>query len=132
MSCSIPRLISYYSDKVNIYNSDCFVKLPSYRTCPPPSMLYLTPTEVCHGPCGPTVVPIPQPLFPPGTFCRTGCEPCGPCGTSQTACGPCGTSQTACGPCGTSQTACGPCGTVQSGCGPCGTVQSGCGPCGQR
>lgn len=100
MSCSIPRLISYYSDKVNIYNSDCFVKLPSYRTCPPPSMLYLTPTEVCQGPCGPTVVPIPQPVFPPGTFCRTGCEPCGPCGTVQSGCGPCGTAQTGCAPCG--------------------------------
>ena len=119
MSCSIPRLISYYSDKVNIYNSDCFVKLPPYRTCPAPSMICLIAPQVCQGPCGPIIVPIPPPVFPAGTFCQTGC-------------GPCGTTESGCGPCGTTESGCGPCGTIKSGCGPCGTAQTACGPCGQR
>ena len=129
MSTSTPRLVSYYSNKFNIYTSDCFIKLPYYRTCPPPSMLYLTPTEVCQGPCGPTVVPVPQPLFPPGTFCRTGCDPLE---IAQTACAPCGTAQTGCAPCGTAQTACAPCGTAQYSYNSYITIQPGCGPCGQR
>ncbi len=43
MSCSVPRLVSYYSNKVNIYDSNCFIALPNYRTCPPPSCIILGP-----------------------------------------------------------------------------------------
>ena len=37
MSCPIPpKLVTYYSNKVNIYDNKCFIPLPNYKTCPPP------------------------------------------------------------------------------------------------
>ncbi len=87
MSCSVPRLLSYYSDKVNIYTSNCFVKLPPYKTCPPPPTLYLAQDYTNrwpYGSCGPC--PTQQTSYPNIPFCA-------PCATSSTGfplCGPCG------------------------------------------
>lgn len=79
MSCSTGRLVSYYSDKVNIYNSNCFIPLPNYRTCPPPSMIILqpAPTNNCnpYGQyCNPSPPPAPPPAPPPQSICSS----CGP------------------------------------------------------
>ncbi len=43
MSCPTPQLLSYYSNRINIYNNSCFIKLPNYKTCPPPSCTYIIP-----------------------------------------------------------------------------------------
>ena len=64
MSCSAGRLVSYYSDKVNIYNSNCFIPLPNYRTCPPPSMIMIGPNPNS----GPPMRPPPPP--------NSSCGPC--------------------------------------------------------
>lgn len=73
MSCSIPtKLVSYYSNKVNIYDSDCFIRLPNYITCPPPPCIYIAP-QMVFPPAGPyippAICPVPQPLNPPGLYC---------------------------------------------------------------
>jgi hypothetical protein len=75
-----PKLLSYYCNKVNIYTSDCFIPLPNYRTCPPPSMTFIYPGCSTTDFCGNTVpVPLPiaqrepYPYLPPGY---------GPCSTS--------------------------------------------------
>ena len=89
MSCSVPsKLLSYYSNKVNIYNNDCFIRLPDWNSCPPPPQIYISPVIV-YPPAGPyipsVIEPIQQPLFYPGAFCGNtsgscGDAPCGPCG----------------------------------------------------
>ena len=76
-----PKLLSYYTNKINIYTSDCFIPLPNYRTCPPPSMVYIYPNTLAPDACGIPSIPVPLPVSerqpypykPPG---------CGPCGTS--------------------------------------------------
>ena len=95
MSCSAPtKLLSYYSNKINIYNSDCYIKLPDWNTCPPPPQIYITP-QIVYPPAGPyipsEIVPIQQPLNYPGIYCgNTSSGPsCGPCGNTP-SCGPCG------------------------------------------
>jgi hypothetical protein len=95
MSCSAPRLLSYYSSKVNIYDSSCFIKLPDWKSCPAPSCIILGPNLVYPTPgpyIPPKVCPIPQPLNPPGAYCgkviapcNTGCSHLGteiPCNTN--------------------------------------------------
>lgn len=86
MSCTTPKLVSYYSDKVNIYTSDCFIPLPAWRTCPPPSMVMTGPGAPACGPCGPMIAPMAEPLYPPRPYvgaytsnssCGGGCGPCG-------------------------------------------------------
>ncbi len=83
MSCTPPKLLSYYSNKVNIYTSDCFIPLPAWRTCPPPSMPIIGPATTQCGPCGPMIIPLGEPLYPPrpyvggGNNCGGGCGPCG-------------------------------------------------------
>jgi len=73
-SCAPQKLLSYYSDKVCIYKSDCFIPLPTWRSCiPPPAAEYIVPMML--GPpdkCGgkPTVVPMPQPLNPSASYCN--------------------------------------------------------------
>ncbi len=79
MSCSAPRLLSYYSNKVNIYDSNCFIKLPDWRSCPAPPCIYLAP-QLVYPPAGPyippAVCPMPQPLNPPGAYCGKIIAPC--------------------------------------------------------
>jgi hypothetical protein len=75
MSCSAPtKLLSYYSNKVNIYDSSCFIKLPDWRSCPAPPYIYLSP-QLVYPPAGPyippAVCPVPQPLNLPGAYCGT-------------------------------------------------------------
>lgn len=99
MSCSAPRLLSYYSDKVNIYDSKCFIPLPNYKTCPPPSCTWLTPGEVYFQgySCPPLIKPLAPPLVPPGLCCGIKIEPCDdPCAANGSK--NCGTKQ-ACTPC---------------------------------
>lgn len=35
---TLQKLISYYSDKVNIYTNNCFIPLPTWQSCPPPAV----------------------------------------------------------------------------------------------
>jgi hypothetical protein len=77
-----PNKVNIYSNKVNIYTSNCFIPLPVHRSCPPPSMVMIGPGITEYGPCGPTVLPVAQPLYPPrpymGSYNNSG--GCGPCG----------------------------------------------------
>ena len=50
MSCKLPPLLSYYSDKINIYKNDCFAPLPVERSPPPPSMIIYQPLGNCGQP----------------------------------------------------------------------------------
>ena len=69
MSCPAPpKLLSYYSNKVNIYNNPSFIPLPTWRACPPPPCIYLTP-QVYYTNTPPPNAGCPQPL-------NTGCNPC--------------------------------------------------------
>jgi len=109
MSCLAPqKLLSYYSNKINIYDNCSFIPLPSWNSCPPPAQIYIGPEYVYPRP-GPYVPPVTVPIMPsfnyPGAYCD---KPCGPCG--DTPCGPCGGGNTPCGPCGGGNTPCGPCG----------------------
>jgi hypothetical protein len=103
MSCSAPpKLLSYYSNKVNIYNNDCYIPLPSWNSCPPPPQIYLAP-EYVYPPAGPYIPPETIPLNPPLNYPGAPCAsaPCGPCGGGASApCGPCGGGRAPCGPCG--------------------------------
>ena len=62
------------SDKVNIYDNDCFVPLPVLVTCPPPPMLVISPpicmTDIPPFTCIPPVPPIPIPPAPPAPPCN--------------------------------------------------------------
>jgi len=111
MSCSAPsKLLSYYSNKVNIYNNDCYIRLPDWNSCPPPAQIYMVPEYVYPSPgpyVPPVIVPGEIPLYNAGELCGNtqgscgGAEPCGPCGgNTSTPCGPCGNTSTPCGPCG--------------------------------
>jgi hypothetical protein len=89
MSLAPPKLLSYYSNKINIYKNDCYIPLPSWNSCPPPPQIYIMP-EYVYPPAGPyappIVVPIPQPTYYAGELCGTA-----GCGTAPRAsCGPCG------------------------------------------
>ena len=78
MSCSISPLLSYYSNKVNIYDNKCYIPLPNWRACPAPSCIIISPQYVYPGSCPcepPQICPIPQPLNPVGTFCNS-CTSC--------------------------------------------------------
>jgi len=98
MSCTAPpKLLSYYSNKINIYNNDCFIRLPDWNSCPPPPQIYVMPEFVLPSPgpyAPPIVVPIQPPTYYAGELCGNasyGSAPCGPCGSaSRTSCGPCG------------------------------------------
>lgn len=70
MSCSTNCL--YYSNKINIYTSDNFIKLPDYKLPPPSSCIYISPIYVFPSTmpnCPPPYVNIPQPLNVSGTYC---------------------------------------------------------------
>ena len=97
MSCTAPsRLVSYYSPKVNIYNSECFIPLPNWKSCPAPPCIYLAP-QLVYPPAGPyippVVCPMPQPLNPPGAYCAgiiASNKSCGPCsGSAPSGCSSC-------------------------------------------
>jgi len=80
MSCTVPpKLLTYYSNKVNIYDSSCFILLPNWRSCPPPPSIYIAP-QIVYPPAGPyippTVCPFPQSLHFPGTYCSGVNAPC--------------------------------------------------------
>ena len=87
MSLAPPKLLSYYSNKINIYKNDCYIPLPSWNSCPPPPQIYITP-QIVYPPAGPyipsVIVPIQQPVSYPGVYCGNApsgsCGPCGPCG----------------------------------------------------
>ena len=73
MSCSPQRLLSYYSNRVNIYDNSGFIPLPNYKTCPPPSMIMLQPNPNNYKPYGYSYAG--QPIntnLPPSN----GCAPC--------------------------------------------------------
>ncbi len=84
MSCTVPpKLLTYYSNKVNIYDSNCFIPLPDWRSCAPPPCIYMAP-QLVYPPAGPyvppAVCPVPQPLNPPGAYCGKIIAPCNtPC-----------------------------------------------------
>ena len=84
--CSDPqKLLSYYSNKINIYDNSSFISLPYWNSCPPPPQLYIVP-ELVYPPAGPYlspfIVPIQPPLYYAGTACTTSSitTSCGPCG----------------------------------------------------
>ena len=80
MSCIPPKLFSYYSNKVNIYNNDCYIHIPGVVACPPPSWIYIGPQIVYppSGYCPPRVEPYPQQMHPPGFYWTT-TTPCTSC-----------------------------------------------------
>ena len=40
-TCKVPpKLLTYYTNKVNIYDNPNYIKLPNYVTCPPPPLYY--------------------------------------------------------------------------------------------
>jgi hypothetical protein len=92
--CSDPqKLLSYYSNKVNIYNNDCYIKLPDWNSCPPPPQIYLTP-QIVYPPAGPyipsVIAPIQQPLNYPGIYCDNNpCATCAPCSGAPCSGAPC-------------------------------------------
>lgn len=99
--CSVPpKLLSYYSNKINIYDNCSFIPLPSWNSCPPPAQIYLAP-EYVYPRAGPYVPPVKVPIMPsfnyPGELCGNTSAGCGPCGGGS---GPCGSSSGPCGPCG--------------------------------
>jgi hypothetical protein len=75
------------SDKVNIYDNDCFVPLPVLVTCPPPPMLVMSP-PICmtdippftciphmnHVPPIPPAPPVPIPPVPPAPPAPCNCR----------------------------------------------------------
>lgn len=88
MSCSNPpKLLSYYSNKVNIYDNSNFILLPTWRSCPPPPCIYIAPQVIYPStepwkPC--SVQPMSIPINPPGTYCGSIiAPPCNPCNTNQ-------------------------------------------------
>lgn len=70
MSCKIPRLVYLYSNKINIYDNNCFIPLPAQPTpLPPPCMIY-QPLSYCG-------TPYPTPTYyPPNPMCISQAE-CG-------------------------------------------------------
>ena len=102
--CSDPqKLLSYYSNKINIYDNPSFIPLPDWNSCPPPpSQIYLEP-EYVYPPFGPYMpsysIPIQPPLYYAGELCANTSAPSG--GTIPAPCAPCGATRPApCGPCG--------------------------------
>lgn len=71
MSCTVPKLLSYYSDKINIYKSDSFIIVPAWRTCPPPSIPIIGPSVVVpyYGPIIPPMMPQNVPKNNGGACC---------------------------------------------------------------
>ena len=84
MSSAPPKLLSYYSNKINIYNNDCYIRLPDWNSCPPPQQIYIAPQYIFPPPgpyAPPVIVPIQPPLYYPGELCgNTPSASCGPCG----------------------------------------------------
>jgi hypothetical protein len=68
-----PRICKYYTDKINIYQSDAFIPLPAYITCPPPSMIIIAPYQTVNTPYGSIIQPIPQPMDTRLAYCG-GCQ----------------------------------------------------------
>jgi hypothetical protein len=98
MSCSdSQKLLSYYSNKINIYDNPSFIPLPDWNSCPPPpAQIYMEPEYVfpSAGPYMPLFsIPIQPPMYYAGEACADTRKPCAPCGTttrSGSSCGPCG------------------------------------------
>lgn len=77
MSCKTPALLSYYSDKVNIYQHHDFIPLSAIKSIPPPLPAPIINVTNSYG------VPYPVPThFPPFPSCascvaqNTCCESC--------------------------------------------------------
>jgi hypothetical protein len=83
-----PKLLTYYSNKINIYDNSSFIQLPDWVNCAPLPQIYLEPEYVYPSP-GPYVPPVIVPIMPPfnypGAYCGNKSTPC-----VTTSCGPCG------------------------------------------
>jgi len=63
----VPKLLSYYNNKINIYNNDNFIPLPTWRSCPAPPMQFIIPGVFSQIPCAPPeMVPMQPPVYPAG------------------------------------------------------------------
>lgn len=69
MNCRIPRQVYCYSDKINIYNNDCFIPLPVQPSPLPPPMMIYQPLSNCGNP-----YPTPT-YYPPNPACNS-CKSC--------------------------------------------------------
>lgn len=86
----------YNSNKINIYNNNCYIPLPYLRSCPPPPSIYLAPTIIYpssspHIPL--SIQPAPVPINHGGSCSSSGsCGSSGSCSSSgsSSSCGPCG------------------------------------------
>jgi hypothetical protein len=92
-SCDPQKQISYYTNKINIYDNDCFIPMPSWRySLPPPPGAYFRPLllasvpnkyEIPCPPPFPFPVPVPTPLPINNKFNNpqcgivVGCNSCG-------------------------------------------------------
>lgn len=65
MSCSVKPLLTYYTDKINIYNNDNFIRIPDWVSCPAPPMLIMAPAILSSQPCAPPTIDfLPQSVAP--------------------------------------------------------------------
>lgn len=68
MSWTTPRLVQYYSDKVNVYDNELFVSLPATPAPPPPPTVLIHRTTTLGTPY-PT--PYYHPLYPTCMGCQS-------------------------------------------------------------
>lgn len=73
MSCTFPNLLSYYSDKINIYKSSSFIQVPTWQTCPPPSIPFIGPSVLVPY-YGPIIPPIMPQNVPKNNTCCDSCS----------------------------------------------------------
>ena len=65
MSCPVAPLLQYYTDKINIYENENFIPMPTWVSCPAPSLYILAPALLTKSNCGTAnITPIPQPVAP--------------------------------------------------------------------
>ena len=70
MSCKIPPLLSYYTDKVNIYQHCDFIPLSAIKQYPPPLPAPIIHATTNYG------EPYPVPRHRPPFSCAHCCESC--------------------------------------------------------
>ena len=69
MSCKIPRVVYYYSDKINIYDNNAFIPLPTTPApiAPSPFLPIFQPIANCNTP-----YPTPS-YYPPNPNIKNTC-----------------------------------------------------------
>ena len=79
--CYVRPKCPLYTNKINIYESNCFISLPDWRNCPATSCIYLAPTIV-NPPIGSytTSYTSPAPVTINYPSIRNKSTACGPCG----------------------------------------------------